>query len=83
MTLELFSLLIEAAFSSPTVKVKVLESARIKQSVVQNLVRMEYELEIINGDAYLRLSKSLVEIGKEISNWINFLTQGTTQKGAL
>ena len=82
VTLELLSLLIEAAFSPPTAKVKVLESARVKQSVVQNLVRMEYELEIINGNTYLKLSKFLVGIGKEISNWINFLTQKTTQKGA-
>lgn len=71
MTTEMFSSLIEAAFTPRPAKLRVLEIARIRQSVIQNLVRTEYELEIINENIYMKLSGMLVEVAKEINAWIS------------
>ena len=74
-TLQLLSLSIEAAFTRKDLKPKILESARVHGEVLKNIVRTEHELEVIDERTYLRLSETLVGISKDVSNWINYLTQ--------
>jgi len=81
VSLELFSLLIEAAFTSVTTKLKPLETARVKASLLQNLIRTENELGIMDEKAYLRISESLVSISKDINGWItDTVRRSQTQK---
>lgn len=77
-TLELLSLVIEAAFTRKDSKSNILEKARVRGEVLKNIVRTEYELDAIDERTYLRLAEALVGISKDVSNWINYM--GVTQK---
>jgi hypothetical protein len=81
VTLELFSLLIESAFTSIPAKLKPLEAARIRASLLQNITRTENELGILEERAYLRISENLVSISKDINGWItDTIRRSQTQK---
>jgi len=70
----MLSLSIEAAFQTKINKRNTLGKLRIKNSVLQNLIRTETELKIIDDKTYQQLSEQAVEISKENNNWINSLT---------
>ena len=52
-----------------------MEKLRIKNSVLQNLLRTENELKIIEDKTYLRIAEQIMEISKMNNGWINYLTQ--------
>lgn len=57
------------------------EIARIKGSVLQNLIRTEHELGIIDERTYIRLSEQLVNISKDLNGWItDTIRRSETQK---
>ena len=69
------SLAIEAALKSKYTKLNILETLRIKTGVIQNLVRVENEVGILDLNSYVRISGQLVEISKMTNGWINFITE--------
>jgi len=75
LCLEILSLSIEAAFQTKFSKVPTLQKLRIKTSVLQNIIRTEYELQIIEEKSYIRLSEQLVEISKMTNGWLSYVTQ--------
>jgi len=75
LCVEILSFSIEAAFQTKFFKKPTLEKLRIKISVLQNLIRTEYELQIVEQKIYIRLSEQLVEISKMANGWLNFITQ--------
>ena len=70
ISVELLLLGIDAALKSKKLKLPSLERLRGLTNVLQNLIRTENELAIIDEKTYLRLSKQLTEIGKMTSGWI-------------
>jgi hypothetical protein len=75
LCIEILSLAIESAFQVKILKKPALEKLRVKIGVLQNLIRTENELLIIDDKTYLRLSIQIVGISKETTNWINYFTQ--------
>lgn len=57
-----------------------MEKLRIKTNILKNLVRTEYEIDIIDMKTYLRISEQLVEISKMTNGWINFVTEKESPK---
>lgn len=80
LCIEILSLAIETAFSKANIKLGVLEKLRIKTNILKNLVRTEYEIDIIDMKTYLRISEQLVEISKMTNGWINFVTEKESPK---
>jgi hypothetical protein len=81
LSIGLFSLLIEASFTPIPVKLEPLERARVKASLLQNLIRTENELGVLGEKTYLRLSESLVTISKDLNGWIaDTIKRSQTQK---
>ena len=70
---EILSFAIESAFQSRLDKKFTLQKLRIKTGVLQNLVRTENELKIIDDKTYLRISEQIIEISKQNNNWLNSL----------
>jgi len=85
LSLKLLALLIEVAFTHREQKLKLLESARIQVEVLKNLIRTEFELNIVLEKVYVRLSADLIEISRMLSGWISYIaslkTSSPTQKG--
>jgi len=73
--LVILSLAIESAFCPHQTKISTLENLRVKVSVLQNLIRTEQELGIINESNYIRISEKLVEIGKMTNGWLGYLAK--------
>lgn len=71
--MEILSFAIESAFQSRLDKKFTLQKLRIKTGVLQNLVRTENELKIIDDKTYLRISEQIIEISKQNNNWLNSL----------
>jgi hypothetical protein len=71
---EILSLSIEAAFQIRFDKINTLKKLRIKTGVLQNLIRTEKELRIIDNKTYERISGQIIEISKQTNNWLNSLT---------
>lgn len=74
-SLLLLTLLIKAAFMSKQEKIKILEDARINGEVLKNILRTEYELEIIDEKTYLRLARDSIEISKMLNGWISYINK--------
>ncbi len=54
-------------------KIPYLKSICVKTEVLKKLIRLMFELDIINRDKYFTLQFDLQEISKEANNWLNFL----------
>ncbi len=65
----------EACFEIKIYKSKPLKSARIKIETLKRLIRISWELKIIEDKKYINLESDLIEISKNINNWINSLTK--------
>lgn len=65
----------EACFEEKIYKLKPLKSARIKIEILKRLIRICCELKIIEDKKYFEFGKDLVEISKNINNWITSLTK--------
>ncbi|TSC57359.1 MAG: hypothetical protein Greene041679_349 [Parcubacteria group bacterium Greene0416_79] len=75
--LELFSMVIAAAFTHRQDKNKIvlLKTARVRCEMLANLMRTEHELGIIAEETYLHISSQMVGIGKDLNGWITYQTQ--------
>ena len=71
--LEIINLIINASLEMKSNKLPILNSARIKIEVLKRLVRIAYELKIIENKKYLRLELDLQEISKMTNGWIKYL----------
>ena len=77
-SLELVSLILNAAFETKSNKYTLLNTARIKIEVLKRLIRMSLELTIIDQSKYLRFEAVLQEISKMTNGWINYLVKPQT-----
>ncbi|MFA7252712.1 MAG: hypothetical protein WC027_02545 [Candidatus Paceibacterota bacterium] len=75
IAITILSLAIESAFRPKIEKIAPLERLRVDLGIIQNLIRTEAELKIIEEKIYIRLSSQLVQISKETNNWLNYLTK--------
>ncbi len=75
LCINILSLAIEGSFQIKILKKPTLERLRVKIGVLQNLIRTENELLIIDDKTYIRLSTKLFEISKEATNWINYVAR--------
>lgn len=73
--LEVTHLIIRASFTNKNSKNILLESARVEIEVLKRLVRIAYELKIIESKIYLQLESDLQEISRMTNGWIKYLTQ--------
>ena len=71
--IEILSLAIESALKSKIAKKESLELLRIKIGVLQNLIRTENELGIIEQKSYFYLSGQIIEISKMANGWLNYI----------
>lgn len=72
-SLQLMTILIEAAFAARHEKLRILETARVCAEVMKNIIRTEHELGMLDQKSYLRLSKDAVEISKMLNGWIVYI----------
>ncbi|PIR88041.1 MAG: hypothetical protein COU10_01335 [Candidatus Harrisonbacteria bacterium CG10_big_fil_rev_8_21_14_0_10_45_28] len=73
VALEVFALLIEAAFLPKATKQRPLLEARVKIEVLKRLIRTTHSLNILPQKHYLLLEQQLIAISKEVGGWIKFL----------
>lgn len=73
--IEVLSLAVESALKSQSTKKESLELLRIKIGILQNLIRTENELGIIEEKSYFHLSGQMIEISKMANGWLNYITQ--------
>ena len=71
--LEIINLIIAASFEAKTNKSSLLKSSRIKIEILKRLLRVTYELNIIENKKYLNLELDLQEISKMTNGWIKYL----------
>jgi len=73
LIMELLELLASAEMSPATTKIQYLNRASIKLDFLKVLIRMLYELKIINQPKYLEFETHLQEVGKMLGGWIKSL----------
>ena len=73
LCLECIILTITAALENQNNKLIILKSNRIKIELLKNLIRIIYELNIINYKQYIDLESDLQEISKMTNGWIKYL----------
>ena len=71
--LELLELFFLASYSSKDNKLQLLNRANTKVDFLKTLIRLLYDLKIINQIKYIELEKQLQEIGKMLGGWLKFL----------
>ncbi len=73
LCLEIISSLIAATLEKENYKLPLLKSARIKIEILKRLVRITYDLNIIENKKYINLEADLQEISKMLNGWIKYL----------
>lgn len=73
LCLEIADLIIAASLEIKNNKLLILNSARIKIEVLKRLIRIAYELKIIENKKYIDLELDLQEISKMTNGWIKYL----------
>ncbi|OHA70811.1 MAG: hypothetical protein A3F15_01235 [Candidatus Wildermuthbacteria bacterium RIFCSPHIGHO2_12_FULL_40_12] len=71
--LEIINLIIAASLEIKINKFPILTSARIKIETLKRLIRITYELNVIERKKYLNLESDLQEISKMTNGWIKYL----------
>jgi hypothetical protein len=71
--LEIMDLAITASLEMKNNKFPLLNSARIKTETLKRLLRISYEMNIINQRHYIGLETDLQEISRMINGWIKYL----------
>lgn len=71
--LEINELIIASALETKNNKTSFLSSARIKIEILKRLLRIAYELSIIENKKYLLLESDLQEISKMTNGWLKYL----------
>lgn len=73
LCLEIIILIITASLEAMINKLLILNAARIKIEVLKRLIRIVYELKIIESKRYIDLELDLQEISKMANGWIRYL----------
>lgn len=73
LCLEIISLTIDASLEIKINKLSLLNPARIKIEILKRLLRISYELNIIENKKYINLESDLQEISKMTNGWIKYL----------
>lgn len=68
--LELLESITRASFAKLNFKSSDLQTASIKLDFLKILVRLSYELRVIDQKKYLTMEEKLIEIGKMLGGWI-------------
>ncbi len=71
--LEIISLIIAASLETKNNKFQLLSPARIKTEILKRLIRIAYELNILQEKQYIDIESNLQEISKMINGWIKYL----------
>jgi hypothetical protein len=71
--LETLSLSVRAAFTPKTEKEKFISQLRVVAELLKNLIRVAYELDILNQKIYLDLQADLQEISKMGWGWLDYI----------
>ena len=71
--LEIIDLVITASLEIKSNKLPILNSSRIKIEVLKRLIRIVYELNIVENKKYINLELDLQEISKMTNGWIKYL----------
>lgn len=71
--LEIIDLIITASLEIKINKLLILNSARIKIEVLKRLIRIAYELGIVENRKYIDFESDLQEISKMTNGWIRYL----------
>ena len=79
IALESMSDIVRAQFSGKSEKLATLESVRISLEVLKHLLRMEYEIKIVDEKTYIRISALLIATSKQANGWIKYLTQNPSR----
>lgn len=75
LCLNILELTITAALEARNNKLPILNSLRIKIENLKRLLRIAYELKIIEGKSYIALETDLQEISKMTSGWFRFVNK--------
>ena len=70
--LNILSFLINASLETKTEKILILKKARLQIETLKQLVRIEYEINIITEKIYLKIQENLQEISKMTNGWIKY-----------
>lgn len=70
INLEILELLIEAEVAKRDWKTPILEKTSHKVKLLEILIRLAYEIRILDDKKYLDLQDKLQEIGRMIGGWI-------------
>ena len=73
--LEILDLTIESSLEVKANKFNTLNSARIKIETLKRLLRIIYELRLIDDKKYIDLETDLQEISKMSNGWIKYLKE--------
>lgn len=73
--LDVFCFSVSATFMEKCKKATILSEARIKTELLKRLLRMLWELDIIEQKKYLELELDLQEISKMTNGWIKYLQE--------
>ena len=68
-----FKDIVSASLSPKAQKQPALERTRTSLEILKHLVRIEYELKIIDQKTYLRIEGLLVETSKQANGWLKYL----------
>jgi len=66
--LDILELLIKATYTKP--RLELLKKANIDLEILRHMVRLSYDLKLINLPRYEYLSEQINEIGKSVGGWI-------------
>jgi hypothetical protein len=72
LCLETLSFAIKAAFTAKIDKAKFISQMRVVTEVLKNLVRVAYELNILDKNVYLNIQLDLQEISKMGAGWLKY-----------
>ncbi len=73
LCLEITDLIIIASLEIKNNKLSILNLTRIKIEVLKRLIRIAYELNIIENKKYIYLESDLQEISRMTNGWIKYL----------
>lgn len=73
LILDILDLSFRATYSSGAKKVELLKEAVIRNDLVKFFLNIAWECKIFDDKKYIRISSSLVEAGKMLSGWKEFI----------
>jgi len=72
-SIKIIELFIEAESTKKEWKLPLLEKASIKIGLLKILIRLAYEVKIIDSKKHLRLQEQLQEMGRMLGGWIKIV----------